>query len=129
MKIFLCFSVFILTSSTITWEVIGSTNFGFKSDVFIVPVTYSTNIYNGFRVSVIGKEINIKNIKVLFENGDSNVFKVNNKIDAGGKSQTFDLSAFPNIIKSIEVQHKVKSGMVGNGTLNVWGYIKTSESE
>ena len=103
------------------WQKLGSRKVNMKADHDEIAVTAFKGAFTKLKFRVKGAPIHVKNIKVIFGNGESKNVSLNRKFAAGSESRVIDLPGNKRIIKKINMNYKTVPTKKGRAEVVVWG--------
>jgi hypothetical protein len=87
---------------TLTWTQLGCKSVGFFVDIDRVSVT-DGNLYRALRLRSSGFDIEMRDMTVVFSNGQRDVYRINTRIPSGGFTSPIDLRGERRRIREIEL--------------------------
>ncbi len=93
------------------WEIIGETNVNFVRDKDEMPVL-SNNRYSAIRFRVENKDIILKDMKIMYQNGDRLSPLIDENLPADQFSKDIDLGAEGKLISSIQFSYRSKGSLL-----------------
>ena len=109
-----------LEEQTTQWVMIGKRVVDIKADHDEIPVSAKKGFFTKLKFKVNIAPILVKNIRIVFGNGESKNIPINRKIAAGKESQIIDLPGNKRVIKKIVMNYKSFPGY-GRAVVVVWG--------
>jgi hypothetical protein len=103
------------------WELLGAREVKFTSDRDVILVTGRKGIYQSIKLKVANGNIKLSHFVVIFDDGSSQEFIVNQLIKKGGVTQPRNLTAKPVSINRIEFWYGSKGYTGRNIMLQAWG--------
>ncbi len=88
------------------WQKIGQRMVNIKADHDEIMVTATEGRFTKLKFKVLKAPIHVKNVKVVFGNGESKNVNINSKIPAGAESKVVDLPGNKRIIRKIVMNYK-----------------------
>ena len=126
-KISLALAVVITTMSFCTvadvggeWQRLGSRMVNMGGDHDEIPVTAFKGAFTKLRIKVKGAPIHVKNMRVIFGNGQDMNVKVGHKF-APGAERIVDLPGNKRIIKKIKFNYTTVPTVKGRAEVVIWG--------
>ena len=86
-----------------------------------ILVTAYEGFFTKIKFKVLDAPILLRNVKIVFGNGESRNVKVNKKFTAGMESRVIDLPGNKRIIKKIVMNYTAVAKHKGKATFVVWG--------
>ena len=108
-------------NQTVKWEKLGSRKVNMGADHDEILVTAYEGFFTKIKFKVLDAPILLRNVKIVFGNGESRNFKVNKKFTAGMESRVVDLPGNTRIIKKIVMNYTAVANIKGKATFVVWG--------
>ncbi|MEO5966752.1 MAG: hypothetical protein ABIP68_05605 [Ferruginibacter sp.] len=103
------------------WDLIGEKTVNFVKDKDIIDVTTS-NTYTDIKFQVEKKDIIIKDLNVVYQNGDKLAPAIPDMITAGEMSKIIHLSPGGKSIRTIEIKYRSKGSILkGRAKILVFG--------
>ncbi len=99
------------------WDLLGETKVNFVNDRDVVTV-YNTNRYTSIRFKVENKDIYLKDIKIVYQNGDKLSPTMDDKVTANQFSREIELGPEGKSIRSIDFKFR-STGNILKGRANV----------
>ncbi len=87
------------------WEKLGSRKVNMGADHDEILFTAYEGLFTKIKFKVLDAPILLRNVKIVFGNGESRNFKVNKKFTAGMESRVVDLPGNTRIIKKIVMNY------------------------
>lgn len=103
------------------WEKLGSQKVGFLADRDIIKVGRREGRFNKIQLRVKDNEIEIRDLEVVYANGNPDSIRVRNKIRAGGETRPLDLKGDARAIREIRMSYASRPSFRGQATIEVWG--------
>jgi hypothetical protein len=103
------------------WEKLGSRKVNMGADHDEILVTAYAGFFTKIKFKVLDAPILLRNVKIVFGNGESRNVKVNKKFTAGMESRVIDLPGNTRIIKKIVMNYTAVAKHKGKATFVVWG--------
>lgn len=103
------------------WERLGMRNVNLRGDHDEIPVTAKEGFFTKVKFVVRGADIWVKNVRIVFGNGESKNIKVGRKMLQGQESPVIDLPGNRRVIKKIVMNYKKIPNFKGKATVVVWG--------
>jgi hypothetical protein len=88
------------------WQKIGQRMVNIKADHDEIMVTASEGRFTKLKFKVLRAPIHVKNVKVVFGNGEKKNVNINSRIAAGTESKVIDLPGNKRIIRKIVMNYK-----------------------
>lgn len=110
----------IKNNQTFKWEKLGSRKVNMGADHDEILVTVYKGYFTKIKFKVLDAPILLRNVKVIFGNGDSRSVKVNKKFTAGMESRVFDLPGNKRIIRKIVMNYTSVARHKGRATFVAW---------
>ena len=88
------------------WEKLGERVVNFKGDRDEIPVTASDGTFTALKLKVRNAPIFIKNVRVIYGNGDAQNFPVGRKIAAGSETPAMDLPGNKRVIRKVVFNYR-----------------------
>ena len=106
---------------TFKWEKLGSRKVNMGADHDEILVTAYEGFFTKIKFKVLDAPILLRNVKIVFGNGESRNVKVNKKFTAGMESRVIDLPGNKRIIRKIVMNYTAVAKHKGKATFVVWG--------
>ena len=103
------------------WEKLGSRKVNVKADHDEILVTAYEGFFTKIKFKVLDAPILVRNVKVVFGNGESKNVKVSKRFNAGMESRVIDLPGNKRVIKKIVMNYTTVAKDKGRATVVVWG--------
>lgn len=122
----LFFSLFLFqfTTSSQTngkWEKLGTMTVNMKLDHDELMVTAKDGIFKAVKFNVASSPVKVISIKIVFGNGQTELFKINKQFAPGTESNILDLPGNKRIIHKIVFNYVTKPNPKGKARISVWG--------
>ena len=111
----------IKNKQTFKWEKLGSRKVNMGADHDEIVVTAYKGFFTKIKFKVLDAPILLRNVKLIFGNGEFRRVKVNKKFTAGTESRVIDLPGNKRIIKKIVMNYTAVAKHKGKATFVVWG--------
>ena len=95
----ICFSA--LLAQPLTWKMLGTKKVNFKTEKDVITVGADEGVFKKVKLMVKNSGIHLKDMKILFLNGDVIDVKVREVIPAGGETRAIDLPGNNRIIEKV----------------------------
>ena len=115
-----CTTTVIALEQNHTWQKIGQRTVNIKADHDEIMVTASEGKFTKLKFKVLKAPIHVKNIKIVFGNGESKNVNINTKIPAVTESRIVDLPGNKRVIRKIVMNYKSIPGK-GRAVVVVYG--------
>ncbi|MDC3337493.1 hypothetical protein OAW23_06445 [Flavobacteriales bacterium] len=102
------------------WQRLGSRTVNMRADHDELPVTAFKGSFTKLKIRVKGAPIFVKNIRVIFGNGQDLNLKVGHKFTPGSE-RILDLPGNKRIIKKINFNYKTVTTSKGRAEVVIWG--------
>jgi hypothetical protein len=96
------------------WVVLGCRDVNFLADHDVIPVGRRDGRFTAIRIQVIGNEIHMYDLKVVYGNGAPDDIPVRLDIKAGGRTVAKDLRGRDRVIQRIEMAYGSKPNFKGH---------------
>jgi len=96
----------VVFTQTHAWQKIGQRMVNVKADHDEIMVTATEGRFTKLKFKVLKSPIHVKNVKVVFGNGESKNININARIAAGTESKVMDLPGNKRIIRKIVMNYK-----------------------
>ena len=103
------------------WEKLGSRMVNMRADHDEILVTAQEGFFTKVKFVVRKAPIHVKNVKIVFGNGESKVIEVNRKFAAGTESKVIDLPGNKRIIRKVVMNYKTVPAGKGRALVVLWG--------
>jgi len=104
-----------------SWEKLGSRKVNMGADHDVIPVTFAEGFFTKIKFKVIDAPILVRNIRIVFGNGEFRNVKFNRKFTAGSESRVIDLPGNKRVIKKIILNYTSVASHKGKATVLVFG--------
>jgi hypothetical protein len=105
---------------TTQWVKIGKRVVNMKADHDEIPVTANAGVFTKLKFKVNIAPILVKNVRIVFGNGESKNIMLNRKFAPGTESKVIDLPGNRRVINKIVMNYKSFPGY-GKAVVVVWG--------
>lgn len=102
------------------WQRLGSRTVNMRADHDELPVIAFKGSFTKLKIRVKGAPIFVKNIRVIFGNGQDLNLKVGHKFKPGSE-RVLDLPGNKRIIKKINFNYKTVTTSKGRAEVVIWG--------
>ena len=109
------------TSAEAQWTKLGQRKVNFGVDHDEIMVTAYEGRFRKLKMEVRKAPIFIRNVKIVYGNGQSTNIKVNRRIDRNSETRAFDLPGDKRIIRKIVFNYKSVPNFRGKGLVVVHG--------
>ena len=113
--------VFSVGTADARWEQLGCRKVGFLVDRDVVPVGRLEGRFKSVRLSVAGNAIFLRDVKVVYANGNVDDYPVRTLVPAGTQTRAIDLKGERRAIKQIELTYRSRASFKGRATVCVLG--------
>lgn len=103
------------------WEKLGSRLVNYKADHDVISVTVHEGFYTKVKFGIRKAPIHLKNINILFGNGENKNVVFNKRFDPGSFTRVIDLPGNKRIIKSIKLNYKTIASGKARATVVAYG--------
>jgi len=103
------------------WTKLGERKVNMAGDHDEIPVTIKDGVFSKLKFKVLKAPIHVKNIKVVFGNGDTKNVDIKKKFAPGSESRVIDLPGNKRIIRKIVMNYKTVPTHKGKAVVVVWG--------
>ena len=121
----LCLLVTVLISATQgsngRWELLGRQEADFKNDHDRIDVGRREGRFRQLQIRVDRGPVDINNMIVTFDNGETYKANVRHRFDEGSKSHVIDLPGNRRVIKKIDFNYRSTVRRDGKATVAVYG--------
>lgn len=109
------------SSAWAKWEKLGEKSVGFVADHDIVEVGRSQGWFKRIKLKVHKNFIHLKNIRVIYGNGEVDDIRLDTKIGPGGETNALKLDGPERKIQRIELFYHTKLNFRGKAHVLVYG--------
>ena len=103
------------------WDLLGERKVNFVRDRDELSV-FNTNEYSAFRFRVENKDVSIRDVEIVFPNGDVLRPQVDDLISAGSYSREIEIAPEGKTIRTIKFSYRSKGNLLkGRATVFVFG--------
>ena len=103
------------------WALLGAQKVGFAVDRDIVRVGRQDGRFRAIKLRVLGNDIHMLDLKVVYGNGQTDDIPIRNFIRKGGETRVIDLKGNTRFIREILMTYKSRPSFRGRATVQVWG--------
>ncbi len=103
------------------WQRLGSRTVNMRADHDEIPVTAFKGAFTKLKFRVKGAPIHVKNVRIVFGNGNDQNFKIDRKFAPGTESRVLDLPGNKRVIKKIVMNYRSVQTPKGKAEVVVWG--------
>lgn len=104
------------------WEVLGTLTVSDAKDHDVLPVTGSRGTFRSIKLEVLDRNVQFRDLKVHFANGETQDVALRDVIPAGGESRTIDIEgAGDRTIRNIELRYDAQSLAGKKARVRVYG--------
>lgn len=103
------------------WEKLGTKVVDMKADHDVLMVTHHEGFYKKVKFVIRKAPIYLKNINIIFGNGENKNVVFNKRFNAGTTTRIIDLPGNKRIIKKIKFNYKTINNGKGKAVLVAWG--------
>ena len=103
------------------WERLGSRKVDFRQDNDVIMVTAYEGRFRKLKLRINKAPIYLKNIRIVYGNGNSTVLKVNRMLENGTETRAFDLPGDKRVIQKIVFNYRSVPNFRGKGIITVFG--------
>ncbi|MGE0431728.1 MAG: hypothetical protein AB7K09_06625 [Planctomycetota bacterium] len=105
------------------WAKLGEKKVGFGVDRDVIDLDASERRYNSIRLRVLGNSIDVYDLTVHFENGESHDVEVRQHLDEGGMTRAIDLPGAMRNLQKITMINRTDGRLrEGRATIQVFGH-------
>lgn len=102
-------------------EQLGCQKVGFVKDTDVISVGKREGKFKAIQLRVSGNEIDMKDLKVIYGNGEVDDLAVRHQIKAGGETRWIDLKGDKRFISQIRMVYSSKPSFKGFATVCAYG--------
>ena len=113
--------VFSVGTADARWEQLGCRKVGFLVDRDVVPVGRLEGRFKSVRLSVAGNAIFLRDVKVVYANGNVDDYPVRTLVPAGTQTRAIDLKGERRAITEIRLTYRSRVSFKGRATVCVLG--------
>ena len=103
------------------WERLVSRKVDFRQDNDVIMVTAYEGRFRKLKLRINKAPIYLKNIRIVYGNGNSTVLKVNRMLENGTETRAFDLPGDKRVIQKIVFNYRSVPNFRGKGIITVFG--------
>lgn len=103
------------------WERLGVQKVGFGRDTDVIKVGSREGKFKRIKLIVKDNDIEIRDLKVVYGNGQVDDLQVRSRIKAGSETRALDLKGDARVIKEIRMTYASRPSFKGQATVEVWG--------
>lgn len=103
------------------WERLGSRKVDFRQDNDVIMVTAYEGRFSKLKLKINKAPIYLKNIRIVYGNGNSTELKVNRMLENGTETRAFDLPGDKRVIQKIVFNYRSVPSFRGKGIITVFG--------
>lgn len=103
------------------WEKLGMRAVDMKVDHDVIVVTHHEGFYTKVKFAIKKAPIYLKNINIIFGNGNNKNITFNKRFAPGTSTRIIDLPGNKRIIKKIKLNYKSVPTAKGRGVVVAWG--------
>lgn len=105
------------------WTELGCKKVGFIVDRDVIRVGLAEGFYKAIKLRVIGNDVDILELGVVYGNGARDVFRVRSVIPAGGETRPIDLRGSVRGLDRIEMLYRSMPNFAGSARICVDGLL------
>lgn len=106
------------------WELLGRQEVGLGVDRDVIKVGSRAGLFTKIALEVARNDVEIKDLTVIFHNGQKQDVKVRQFIRAGGRTRPIDLAGAGRFIDRIVLVYRSRPGSRDRAVVSVFGYEK-----
>jgi hypothetical protein len=103
------------------WEKLGSRLVNMAGDHDEIIVTLREGLFTKVRLKIMKAPIHLKNINIVFGNGENKNVVFNKKFTAGSFTRVIDLTGNKRIIKKVKLNYKSVPAGKGRAVITLFG--------
>lgn len=103
------------------WEKLGLKTVDMKADHDVLVVTFHEGFYSKVKFVIRKAPLHLKNINIVFGNGENKNIAFNKRFDAGSTTRIIDLPGNKRIIKKIKLNYSTIPKGKGKAIFVAWG--------
>ena len=103
------------------WEKLGVKQVNLKADHDVLVVSFHEGFYSKVKFVIRKAPLHLKNINIVFGNGENKNVVFNKRFNAGSSTRIIDLPGNKRIIKKIKLNYKTIPSGTGRALLVAWG--------
>lgn len=103
------------------WEKLGTKTVDMKADHDVLMVTFHEGFYSKVKFVIRKAPLHLKNVNIVFGNGDNKNIVFNKRFNAGSTTRIIDLPGNKRIIKKIKLNYKTIPTGKGKAIFVAWG--------
>ncbi len=104
-----------------TWNLLGTQKVGFNVDRDVIRVGRQEGRFRAIKLRVIGNDIELLDLKVIYANGQPDDLAVRQFLRKGSETRAIDLKGDRRSIQEIQLVYKSKPSFKGRATVEVYG--------
>jgi len=105
----------------VKWEKLGTRTVDIKGDHDVIQVGVFEGSFTKVRFKVMKAPIYLKNVVIVFGNGETKKVNFNARIKPGSISKVVDLPGNKRVIKKIKLNYKSVPNGKGKAIVSAWG--------
>jgi hypothetical protein len=103
------------------WQELGCQSVGFFGDRDVITVGRREGRFKAIKLNVSGNSVYMRDLKVVYANGDPDDLQVRSEIREGGETRPLDLKGFGRSIDRVEMVYRAKPNFRGKAKVCVSG--------
>ncbi|MFT5823939.1 MAG: hypothetical protein ACI8ZM_005205 [Crocinitomix sp.] len=103
------------------WEKLGIKKVDLKADHDVLVVSFHEGFYSKVKFVIRKAPLHLKNINIVFGNGENKNIVFNKRFNAGTSTRIIDLPGNKRIIKKIKLNYKTIPSGTGRAIFVAWG--------
>ena len=104
-----------------TWQLLGSQKVGFGVDRDVIRVGRQDGRFRAIKLRVLGNDIEMLDLKVVYGNGQTDDFPVRQFIRKNSETRDIDLKGNTRFIREVQMTYKSRPSFRGRATVEVYG--------
>lgn len=103
------------------WDLLGEQTVGFGVDRDVIRVGRREGFYSKIALEVQGNDVEILDLKVIFNRGAPQDVRVREKMRAGSRTRPLDLAGGDRLIDRIEITYRARPSFKGRAKVAIFG--------
>ncbi|MFO1169826.1 MAG: hypothetical protein U1E49_02530 [Hyphomicrobiaceae bacterium] len=103
------------------WSLLGQGTVDMARDRDVIRVGGEQGLFNGLILRVKGGDVNLRELRVIYADGEGDLYRVRQLLPAGSETEAIDLRGESRGIRQVELVYDTARRGRGRATVEVWG--------
>lgn len=103
------------------WSLLGQGVVDTARDRDVIRIGGEQGLFNGLILRVKGGDVNLRELRVIYADGEGDLYRVRAQLPAGSETEPMDLRGESRAIRQVELVYDTNRRGRGRATVEVWG--------